>query len=299
MQRKSDSARRIDSSTATDTNKRMKSALIKAKNTVRKKFRELHDQRVSFEHGTNEEFKPITEHLNKLIGDDDNDKKKQIDEDEDVYGFYDNLSDVPDEKPFVTPRPRFNIGNKAKEILLRQIKQKNTPLMDMDYIYGFYAVNKDLFIGQDSVRVKERGPEKTFEVRGKEFPLTRGLTSLLMHSNPTNYNEKDLKSYKEILEHTSAHKHHFDPREQVNRQLGYKKYEKVIKGLYSETKRDKKNRRSAKKGSGLTHIYWTGDPNKLVDRLRFLIVSKSNGDSSHENEINSTIDELRKAKIIK
>lgn len=46
-----------------------------------------------------------------------------------------------------------------------------------------------------------------------------------------------------------------------------------------------------------SHTYWN-DPNELVDRLRLLVASASAGHSGHHNEILSIIEELREADII-
>lgn len=45
------------------------------------------------------------------------------------------------------------------------------------------------------------------------------------------------------------------------------------------------------------YIYWD-DPNEIVDRLRQLMASQAAGNTSHNNEIISIIEELREAKII-
>src|ERR1044071_1997415 len=46
---------------------RVKRALINAQNTIRKKFRELHNQRLNFDYQINEVYKPITAPLKKLV----------------------------------------------------------------------------------------------------------------------------------------------------------------------------------------------------------------------------------------
>ncbi|WP_206737881.1 hypothetical protein, partial [Klebsiella pneumoniae] len=47
----------------------------------------------------------------------------------------------------------------------------------------------------------------------------------------------------------------------------------------------------------IEYVPWN-NPNKLVDRLRLLISSQLAGNTSHSNEINLIINELREAKII-
>lgn len=50
--------------------------------------------------------------------------------------------------------------------------------------------------------------------------------------------------------------------------------------------------------SNTDYVYWD-DPNELIERLKLLIASKSAGNSNHDNEIVSIIEELREAGIIK
>lgn len=70
----------------------------------------------------------------------------------------------------------------------------------------------------------------------------------------------------------------------------------------------KKIKSQQKKGKGLqknfipyveniVYEYWD-DPNELCERLKLLLASKSAGNSNHDQEINSIIEELRERKII-
>ncbi|CAG9137606.1 unnamed protein product, partial [Plutella xylostella] len=48
----------------------------------------------------------------------------------------------------------------------------------------------------------------------------------------------------------------------------------------------------------LNNVYWD-DPNELIERLQLLIASKDAGNTNHDNEILSIIEELKEAGIIK
>ena len=49
--------------------------------------------------------------------------------------------------------------------------------------------------------------------------------------------------------------------------------------------------------SPIDYVHWD-DPNELVDRLRLLMAERQAGNPSHDNEIQSIIEELREAEII-
>lgn len=59
---------------------RVKRALIRARNTIRKKFRELHNQRLNFAYNINETYKPITEPLKALFEEEKTAIKKEKEE---------------------------------------------------------------------------------------------------------------------------------------------------------------------------------------------------------------------------
>jgi len=46
-----------------------------------------------------------------------------------------------------------------------------------------------------------------------------------------------------------------------------------------------------------TYLYWN-DVNELVERLEILVASKGAGNTSHNNEIFSILEELREERII-
>ncbi|CAK1580903.1 unnamed protein product [Parnassius mnemosyne] len=146
------------------------------------------------------------------------------------------------------------------------------------------------------------------KIGDKSYYLTIGLRELLLRKK-TDLNlvsSADKLVYKDILYHTNAHKRDFNPRGQIRGDKGIK-YRKIIKPLFSETlikykKIEEKlggNLPKLKKYKIKTDIVYWDDPNELVDRLKLLIASRDAGNTNHDNEILSIIEELKEANIIK
>lgn len=123
------------------------------------------------------------------------------------------------------------MGEKDKKTqIIREISKKNSP--HLDPLYGFHMYNSELFLGNDPVKVRTRGSDMTYNVRGRDFPISEGLTSLLLHNEPAAYNERDLKAYKEMLVLTSAHKNNYNEKGKIKRNTDLPKYNNIIKGLF-------------------------------------------------------------------
>lgn len=201
----------------------------------------------------------------------------------------DYYDDAEDYKPIVE-----NDYNKTESTLEENIKLllNNNQI---DKVYGFnidesgnwlYANNKLKFNDDNSC-----------QLGSIKWNMTPGLFQLLFHSKPLHYTKEDLKSYKEILMTTNAHKRNFQAETQIKGSKSFK-YQHIIKPLFDKI---------STVGSGLllksvvnskpNYIYWD-DPNELVDRLRLLLSSESAGHNNHKNEIISIIEELREANII-
>ncbi|CAK1600111.1 unnamed protein product [Parnassius mnemosyne] len=146
------------------------------------------------------------------------------------------------------------------------------------------------------------------KIGDKSYNLTIGLRELLLRKKPdlNLVSSADKLVYKNILDHTNAHKRDFNPRGQIRGDKGIK-YQKIIKPLFFETlikykKIEEKlggNLPKLKKYKINTGIVYWDDPNELVDRLKVLIASRDAGNTNHDNEILSIIEELKEANIIK
>lgn len=370
------------------SSERAKKALIKARNTIRKKFRELHNQRLNFKYRIKEEFKPITKPLKKLVEEtatikqEKKDEEKEIknepkwswnmpmsmpssskfktakkahfslrryknsrktrkstlpqdeefyspdDDDENEAGAEVNISGVnrmdsnedDDSDTTITPSPypivTLSDSKKAEGAIKSKITRNKTPSLEVPY--GFRMVNNELLLGNDTVTVRGEDPDLLYRVNGRNFPITNGLTQLLLEGKPNSrtYNNADLKVYRDMLLHTSAHKYQFRRYGTVVRDINSPKYNNIIKALFPSSstaasdhgldytgaggcmKRPQTIYKSVIKKGGFNYTYWD-DPNELVNRLRILFASKSAGHTGHENEMISIIEELREAKIIK
>ena len=125
-------------------------------------------------------------------------------------------------------------------------------------------------------------------IEDTSYPITQGLGNLIFSKSPKLYTNNDLKTYKSILNQTSAHL----TADGSKIKKGGNKYADIIQNLFPS-------------GSGLSvklqkHnlVYWN-DPNELVDRLRLLLASKAAGNTGVSNEIISIFEELREVGLIK
>ena len=123
--------------------------------------------------------------------------------------------------------------------------------------------------------------------------------------NSSIYTDNDLAQYKEILEHSCAHRRDVKPSSQINGNQSFK-YKNIIQKLVQRSPPPYNLRERVGKGissqmqltaNNIDFVYWN-DPNELVDRLRLLIASQHAGHTNHNNEIISIIEELKKANII-
>lgn len=368
------------SNTKENKSEALKNSLIKTRNAVRKKFRELHNQKLTLRERITEKYQPIIEPLKNLVVEakkeqkpNEYDRLKSI-KNEKLMGASDASSSVfktalpMHRRPFA-PSPfssaaamagsstahrkaaknnvsgisrlqwddyedgekslNEEIQNKnlnAEDIiagqdsdtveqnLMREINASHSPKVESQY--GLRTVSGELTLGNDKVTVKDdkNNGHYNYSIRSKSYTVTPGLTSLLLETDPKYYTEKDLKTYKDMLLYTNAHRKNFSARSGIQRDVKSLKYNSIITQLFP----DRKSKRLAAKGDGLmtkkrkkpqldykvvmknakiNYTYWD-DPNELVDRLRLLLASTSAGHTGHNNEIISIIEELREAKFI-
>ena len=151
-------------------------------------------------------------------------------------------------------------------------------------------------------------------IGGEHFGNTQGLYNLIFYKDPDKYTKDDLEKYKKVLEKTNLYRTGYSVVGKVKGNSG-PKYTQIIKPLLTESKFRFSRPASASsmssssfyQGSGLDkmfynknrveYVYWD-NVNELVDRMRLLYASKQAGNTSHDNEILSIIEELREAKVI-
>lgn len=167
---------------------------------------------------------------------------------------------------------------------------------ELDKIYGPRKLNDDTFIlGNKEIQFIDNRIH--IEDDAYTYSITPGLIVLLFAKSPASdkYTQTDLKTYKHILIHTSAHK--TIDGALIRKTIGVK-YMKIISKLF-------KVEGGEMIGSGINMrlqkhniVYWN-DPNELVDRLRLLYSSLAAGNTGVRNEIISICEELVEAKILK
>lgn len=185
------------------------------------------------------------------------------------------------------------------------LKENNNEYRELNIPFGIRSEDNKLLIGNTAVSISEATDgERMIRVGDKKYMITPGLEQLLLLSKPelNTITESDKIAYKEILSSTNVHKRDYNPSAQIKGDKGIK-YCKIIKPLFFD-----KNGVDIKQGGYLRplknykkytdYVYWD-DPNELIERLKILIASKDAGNTSHNNEIISIIEELKEAGIIK
>ncbi|XP_071057314.1 uncharacterized protein [Onthophagus taurus] len=166
------------------------------------------------------------------------------------------------------------------------------------------------YIGDSEISFSSKTNDIT--IANKTYKDTKGLYELIFKREPEQFTSDDQKNYVEILKTTAALNKNQDKSKQI---MGDKsdKYRQIIAPVLNATEGVVRRSRvksvpvRMRTGEGLMQqhynnqrsnfIYWD-DPNELVNRLKLLIASQLAGNTSHGNEINSIIEELREAHII-
>lgn len=177
---------------------------------------------------------------------------------------------------------------------------------DLNIPFGIRKVGEQLMIGSDIVKIfTTNGEPYRIKIGENEYSLTDGLKEVLLSKKPklSLVTKEDKDIYKSILIKTNAHKRDYVDNGQLRGDKG-EKYRTLIKPMFNVS-----NENTSKKKLGGTlsllkryrkntdFIYWD-DPNELVERLKLLIASKHAGNTSHDNEIISILEELKEAHII-
>ena len=162
--------------------------------------------------------------------------------------------------------------------------------------------NKQIEIDGDNLTVvMDRASNRRINYSG-----TPGLYELIFKKKPVDYTHPDELEYADLLERTSSYRQKNDPKEQI-KGTSMHKYKNIIRPLLDNIKSEAPNRRYTT-GSGYdasmlvddrtTQYVYFNDYDEIVDRLRKLYASQEAGNTSHTNEIQSIIEELREANII-
>lgn len=321
-----------------ENEKKLKKAIIKSTNAIRKKYRDLHQQRLNSDEEFRLQYKPLIDPLNKLtknkeelLGSEsklkpiaettfdeinpfpDEETPKQIKKnkigrklnfDESAEDFSTNFGDDPFERI-----DEANSGNHAPASGSRSRRTNNVASLESlsDCLNVVNANKHDPKFGVRQLRnnyvigrdVVNFNNGK-IGVKNKEFDLTKGLKNLLFLKTPnvSDCTSKDFDAYKNILILTNAHKKFYDQNEKLLTKCKVKKYKEIILPLFKVGASMQTDFMLVNKNKKKIEYTYWDNPNELIDRLRLLLSSKSAGHSGHNNEIISIIEELREVDII-
>lgn len=309
--------------------KKVKEQIINSVDSIKFKLRQMRDQEDQDNIKLSKVFKPITEPLHSLIKAknsaefDSNDIDKScsnLDETGTIVNTsnsseYQDFDDSSEENK-KTESVEFN----SLPELERSLKKEEFAEIceGVDIPFGIRRNNNKIMLGNMPVtfsKVDSGGKEKDVflmrvDIDNNVYKITPGLKELLFRKKPDLQliSDKDKLIYKNILLRTNAHKRDYNPTGQIKGDKGVK-YREIIKPMFFETggsqiiKKDEvkfggnlPKLKMYKRNTDL--VYWD-DPNELVERLKLLIASRDAGNSNHDNEILSIIEELKEANIIK
>ena len=304
--------------------KHLKEEIIKASDSIRKKFRSLKKDE-SLELETNEKrLAPLVSPLKTLIDltqQKDHEVKVEpkikveprivvsktprkrkpkefeadsLEEDNETSGeeIYESLDEIND-----TSLQKWNdytstLGPQSKSYLNGKLFSAQPGRYDSKFGVRMDTKSNNWKIGTKPI---EFDKSDTIHIGNYMVQGTPGLFELLFKSIPDmdKVRENDKEVYKQILELTNAHFQEYNPLKKIASSNSYK-YKKIISPLFKEPK-----------GSGLLpvndnkidYIRWN-DPNELVSRLELLIASREAGNTAHLAEIASIEEELREENII-
>jgi len=224
-----------------------------------------------------------------------------LSKDEDV----DSIDDESQYKPNIEPIKKNPISTKdflkqfpeeSRDYVLYTVFpkfQKKTDIVDRTYGPRYDHDLSQWYLGNTSIDFQK---DNKIILGNKQYIGTKGLYELLFSKNPVKYTNTDLMNYGEILKLTSVHKRNYDAAKQVSGNGGYK-YLSVIKPLLEKIEGKSGGDLMSYNEKPIEYVYWD-DINELVERLRLLYASKSAGNNSVVNEIQSIVEELREAQVI-
>lgn len=257
--------------------------LVEVKKALRKKFLSL--RRGLIDHTTDGEkhFEALIKPLNRLVDNTSKDlpalPKVKNENMDGLMEFEEEENDGEDrESDTKMPSSDENESSNLSGVPQHYMDFLSSKNDQVDRTFGINYTDNKFCMGETPVEFTNG----YILIGDEKYKGTKGLYELLSKKKPTAYNDKDINTYRQILEKTGVHLSTKTRR--LKSGPGYK-YNKVIRDLFH----------SQKKGS--SYKYWD-KPDELVDRLRLLIASTNAGNASHRNEIIEIIEELREANII-
>lgn len=317
-----------------DTN--VKEQMIMSVDAIKHKLKQMKNLEDQNDLTMNRMLKPVVEPLKALIKSScstiENDmpvNKKDSFGNDSTSTIYEDLDNIEEDKDNddlssdggSSDSDTFHSIESKSELLDKSLRKEDIGKIfeSINIPFGIRSENKNLFMGNTPVtfscidNLATKDTMYMVTIGNKQYEFSPGLRELLLRKKPNLalVSEKDKLVYKDMLHHTNAHKrgNKCDGQLKGNKSV---KYRDIIKPLfidptYNSGKEDSlKN--VTKLGGGLPKmkkytqntdlVYWD-DPNELIERLKLLVASKNAGNSNHDNEIISIIEELKEAGIIK
>lgn len=315
-----------------------KEQIIKSVNAIKTKIKQMRDYEDQTDLTMNRVLKPVTEPLRALMDIGYSEPKNHTDKiytnrneaelshnsssDSNYEDFEENETSFDETKPHVFMSPlidRCKESNISVKPLERSLNKDDIEDIyeNINIPFGVRKENKQFFMGSEKVNILVSDNPLTsvkkhsIIINDMQYNLTPGLRELLLRKTPdlTLVSAKDQLVYKDILCITNAHKRYYNPNGQIKGDKSIK-YREIIKPLFLDTSNNANATgvEENKTGSGLPTlkkykkntdlVYWD-DPNELIERLKLLIASRDAGNSNHDNEIISIIEELKEASVIK
>lgn len=276
--------------------------VVKDEDAIRKKYKKLKLDEAANTQNLEKSFKPITEPLTKIINTyaaaaNEERVLNSLDEMEDESytesdktKYFDAEHDEDEEMKDPDEKQNDN-QDQIDPVLETFFRMHYDPdrAKDLDKTYGIRNSGRHWMLGDSNIAVSG----KLFHVKDKWFRGTPGLYELLFLKKPDDrtYDAHDLKTYREMILLTNAHRQRYERGKQVNSNKGIK-YMNIIKGLLK-----------AKTGTGVhlnsvRYEYWN-DINEIVGRLRLVVASLRAGNTgAAKNEYLAIIEELKEEGII-
>lgn len=278
-----------------------------ASDAIRRKHKLIKLGRQAAETIMDEVFRPVVTPLKKIVNQsvrlenvkkEEKEEKKEMkaEKEEEDADFDNTFKTAYDDDDDDDHDEQATSSETSVEPLVQQyLRMFGTPReKELDTSYGVRKLAGDvLMIGDSPVTF-----DKLIFVKNKTYEASPGFLELLFKKTPNReiVTAEDIDNYGMLLTDTNAHRKHYKVDKPIR--TNSNKYKNIIMDILSSRKIGKAlPRYMIIPKKHIDYIYWD-DPNELVDRLRLLLASEAAGNTSHNNEIMSIIEELREAQII-